>query len=53
MAEAPIDDALFGPTTIRKDGRAVHDMFLIPGEEACRKQGALGLLQGRRHHPGS
>jgi hypothetical protein len=50
MAEAPIDDALFGPTTIRKDGRAVHD---IPGEEACRKQGALGLLQGRRHHPGS
>jgi branched-chain amino acid transport system substrate-binding protein len=40
MAEAPIDDALFGPTTIRKDGRAVHDMFLfqvkMPAERKAR-----------------
>ena len=40
MAEAPIDDALFGPTTIRKDGRAVHDMFLfqvkMPAESKAR-----------------
>lgn len=51
LAEAPIDDALFGPTTIRKDGRAVHDMFLI--QVKMPAEGALGLLQGRRHHPGS
>jgi hypothetical protein len=31
--------------------RARH--VLVPGEDARRKQGALGLLQGRRHHPGS
>ena len=29
MEAAPIDDPLFGPTTIRRDGRAVHDMFLF------------------------
>jgi branched-chain amino acid transport system substrate-binding protein len=36
MESAPIEDLLFGPTTIRKDGRAVHDMYLFrvkaPGE---------------------
>ncbi len=29
MEEAPIDDPLFGPTTIRRDGRAVHAMYLF------------------------
>jgi len=29
MASAPIDDALFGPTIIRRDGRAVHAMHLF------------------------
>jgi branched-chain amino acid transport system substrate-binding protein len=29
MQSAPIQDALFGPTTIRPDGRAVHDMYLF------------------------
>jgi branched-chain amino acid transport system substrate-binding protein len=29
MSEAPIDDPLFGPTTIRRDGRAVHAMYLF------------------------
>ena len=29
MGAAPIDDALFGPVTIRKDGRAVHAMYLF------------------------
>ena len=36
MGAEPIQDPLFGPTTIRKDGRAVHDMYLFevkaPGE---------------------
>ena len=36
MKTAPIDDPLFGPTTIRPDGRVVHDMYLFevkaPGE---------------------
>lgn len=25
----PIDDPLFGKTTVRIDGRAVHDMYLV------------------------
>ncbi len=29
MKSAPIDDALFGPTSIRRDGRAVHAMHLF------------------------
>ena len=29
MREAPIDDPLFGPTTIRADGRAVHAMYIF------------------------
>lgn len=29
MESKPIDDVLFGPTTIRPDGRAVHDMYLF------------------------
>ena len=40
MGAAPINDPLFGPTTIRRDGRAVHDMYLFqvkaPGESKGR-----------------
>ena len=40
MAVAPIDDPLFGPTVIRRDGRAVHAMHLFqvkaPGESRGR-----------------
>ena len=40
MEKSPIDDPLFGPTTIRKDGRAVHAMYLFqvktPGQSSGR-----------------
>ena len=40
MKATPIQDELFGPTTIRQDGRAVHDMYLFqvkaPGESRGR-----------------
>jgi branched-chain amino acid transport system substrate-binding protein len=29
MQSAPIQDALFGTVTVRKDGRAVHDMYIF------------------------
>ena len=29
MRSAPIDDKLFGPTTVRVDGRAVHPMYVF------------------------
>ena len=39
MASAPIDDSLFGPTTIRKDGRAVHAMHLFQVKTPEESQG--------------
>ena len=39
MGAAPIDDALFGPTTIRRDGRAVHDMFLFEVKAPAESKG--------------
>ena len=39
MTEAPINDTLFGPTTIRKDGRAVHDMYLFQVKTPAESKG--------------
>jgi branched-chain amino acid transport system substrate-binding protein len=40
MQKAPIQDALFGSVTVRKDGRAVHDMYTFkvktPAESSSR-----------------
>jgi branched-chain amino acid transport system substrate-binding protein len=40
LQRAPIHDALFGTVTVRKDGRAVHDMYIFrvkqPGESKAR-----------------
>ena len=40
MGAAPIDDPLFGVTTIRPDGRAVHDMhlFTVKAPEESRER---------------
>ena len=43
MKAAPIDDALFGPTTIRLDGRAVHDMFLFRVKKPGDSKGPYDL----------
>jgi branched-chain amino acid transport system substrate-binding protein len=43
MGAAPIDDALFGPTTIRKDGRAVHDMYLFQVKQPAQSKGEWDL----------
>lgn len=39
MEAAPIDDALFGPTTIRKDGRAEHAMYLFKVKAPSESKG--------------
>ena len=39
MQSAPIDDALFGPTTIRRDGRAVHAMYLFEVKKPTESKG--------------
>ena len=43
MEAAPIDDALFGPTTIRRDGRAVHDMVLFRVKKPADSHGPYDL----------
>ena len=39
MGAAPIDDPLFGPTTLRRDGRVVHDMYLFEVKKPSESKG--------------
>ena len=43
MGAAPIDDPLFGPTTIRPDGRAVHAMYLFRVKKPAESKGPYDL----------
>ena len=43
MGAAPIDDPLFGPTTIRPDGRAVHAMYLFQVKAPAQSKGPYDL----------
>ena len=43
MAASPIDDPLFGPTTIRADGRAVHAMYLFRVKRPADSKGPYDL----------
>ncbi len=43
MEAAPIDDVLFGPTTIRQDGRAVHAMYLFKVKAPAASTGPYDL----------
>ena len=39
MEKGPIDDPLFGPVTIRRDGRAVHPMYLFQVKKPSESKG--------------
>jgi branched-chain amino acid transport system substrate-binding protein len=43
MASAPIDDALFGRTIVRPDGRAVHAMYLFQVKSPAQSKGEWDL----------
>jgi len=43
MKAAPIDDPLFGPTTIRTDGRAMHAMYLFRVKVPAASKGPFDL----------
>lgn len=43
MIATPMDDPLFGPTTIRRDGRAVHAMFLFRVKKPADSKGPNDL----------
>lgn len=36
---SPINDPLFGPTTVRVDGRAIHDMYLVEVKKPSESTG--------------
>ena len=48
MKDTPINDMFAKNGKIREDGRMVHDMYLVRGQEAVGIQGALGRLQAAR-----
>ena len=48
MKAMPTDDPLFGKGTIRDDGRKMHPMYLLRGQDAGRIERRMGCLQGRR-----
>ncbi len=43
MGAGPIDDPLFGPTSIRPDGRAVHAMYLFQVKTPAQSKGRYDL----------
>ncbi len=43
MKAAQVDDPLFGPTTIRPDGRAVHAMYLFRVKAPAQSKGPYDL----------
>jgi branched-chain amino acid transport system substrate-binding protein len=40
----PIDDPLFGPVTIRPDGRAVHNMYILKAKDPKSSKSKWDLL---------
>ncbi len=52
MKAMPTEDKLFGKGTIRAGRPQDPPHVSLRGEEPGREQGAVGLLQGARHHPG-
>ena len=53
MESAPIDDKLFGPTTIRRDGRAVHAMYLFRVKSPSESKGPYDLYETAATIPAS
>ena len=45
MRRAPIDDALFGPVTVRVDGRAVHPMYVYRVKAPAASHGEWDLYE--------
>ncbi len=51
MKSKPIDDPLFGKVTIRQDGRAIHDMYLVEVKKPSESKGAWDYLNIRATIP--
>jgi branched-chain amino acid transport system substrate-binding protein len=45
LKETPIDDDLFGPVTIRPDGRAIHNMYILKVKSPAASKSKWDLLE--------
>lgn len=45
LKEKPIDDDLFGPVTIRPDGRAIHNMYILKVKSPAASKSKWDLLE--------
>ena len=52
MREMPINDGFAKGGKLREDGRMVHDMYLVAGQDARQIQGCVGLSEAREGHSG-
>lgn len=53
LQSAPIQDALFGSVTVRKDGRAVHDMYSFKVKAPAESKGRWDVYQVMATIPGA
>ncbi|MDR3538657.1 MAG: ABC transporter substrate-binding protein [Acetobacteraceae bacterium] len=53
MESAPIQDALFGTVTVRKDGRAVHDMYTFKVKAPAESKSRWDVYQRIATTPGA
>jgi branched-chain amino acid transport system substrate-binding protein len=53
MRKKPIDDDLFGETTIRIDGRAVHNMYVFKVKSPAQSKGKYDFYNLMRTIPPS
>jgi branched-chain amino acid transport system substrate-binding protein len=53
MQKAPIQDALFGTVTVRKDGRAVHDMYTFKVKSPAESKSRWDVYQVMATIPGA
>jgi branched-chain amino acid transport system substrate-binding protein len=45
LKETPIDDDLFGPVTVRPDGRAIHNMYILKVKSPAASKSKWDLLE--------
>ena len=45
MRQIPVEDAIFGKSTIRDDGRVIHNMYLFDAKSPAQSKETWDLVQ--------
>ena len=51
MKAMPTEDPIYGPGSIRADGRKLHPVYLFTTKSPAESTGGVGHVQDPRHHP--